>query len=100
MKILACGIERIKGTSKAGALFDMCNLHVLVPVENTSSAKVAIEGSGMKQMDIAADPAVIAQCAGLFTRGPAYVEVTTEARPNRGKMETTVVGVAAFKAAA
>jgi hypothetical protein len=100
MKILACGVERIRGTSKTGNAFDMCNLHALVPVENTAGAKVQIEGFGFKSMDIALDPAVMSQFAGVFSRGPAIVEVVTEARPNRGKMETTVVGVASVPKAA
>lgn len=93
MKILACGIERIKGTSKTGSAFDMCNLHVLVPVEPGGTGKVQIEGGGYKVMDIPCLPDVLPQFAGVFQRGPVVVDVLTEARPNRGKMETMVVGV-------
>lgn len=86
--------------SKTQQPFDMCNLHVLVPVENTAGGKVTIQGHGYKNMDIACDAAIVAQFAGLFQRGPVILDVVTEARPNRGKMETCVVGVQAIKAAA
>lgn len=100
MKILVSGVERIVGTSKTGSPFDMCNLHVLVPVENMAGGKVTIQGHGYKNMDIACDASVLPMFVGMFQRGPVVLDVITEARPNRGKMETCVVGVTAIPKAA
>jgi hypothetical protein len=100
MKILVSGVERIVGTSKTGSPFDMCMLHALVPVENTAGGKVTIQGHGYKSMDIACDAACLPSFVGLFQNGPRVIDVITDARPNRGKMETCVVGVTAVIKAA
>jgi hypothetical protein len=100
MKVLASGVQRIQGTSKAGNAFDMCSLLTLVQVENVQNQKVTIKGHGYKSMEINLDPACLGEFAGVFARGPALVDVITEPRPHMGKYETTVVGlVPAAKAA-
>jgi hypothetical protein len=91
MKIFVAGVERIAGTSKAGSPFDMCNLHALVPVEPMQNAKITIQGSGLKSMDIPLANEALAQFLPLASKMPCWMDVTTEPRPRNGKFETVVV---------
>ena len=97
MKMNVCGVQRIAGTSKAGSAFDMCELLALVPIEAVNG-KVNISGSGFKVMQVPLDPAAMPQFMGL--KFPLSVELVTDVRPNRGQLETVVVGIAQAKAAA
>jgi hypothetical protein len=92
MKVFISGVERVKGTSKAGNAFDMCNMNTLVPTENVNNAKVNIQGHGLKSMQMNLDPAILDQFSAL--KFPCLVDVVCEPRPFMGKYETTVVGLA------
>lgn len=89
MKVLIAGVQEIKGTSKAGSPFAMCNVITLVPVENVSNIKVQIRGFGLKTMEMACDPLCIGDFSGI--NEPVQYEITVEPRPYMGKYEMTVV---------
>ena len=93
MKVLVSGVQRIVGTSKAGSAFDMCNVLSLVPVEAMNNGKIAISGHGYKLMEIALDPQVLPQFAGL--NFPLVLDLNVEPRPRNGKVESVVVGLLA-----
>ena len=100
MKLFVAGVERIAGTSKAGSPFDMCNIHALVQVEPMQNAKITIQGSGLKAMDIPLAPEALPEFLPLASKMPCWMDVTTEPRPRGGKFETVVVGLQAVPKAA
>jgi hypothetical protein len=93
MKVIAAGVQRIQGTSKAGNAFDMCQLLTLVRIENANNSKVQIRGHGYKVMEINLDPASLDQFELLTAKGPTQLEVQIEPRPHMGKYESTVIGL-------
>lgn len=100
MKIFVAGVERIAGTSKQGAAFDMCNIHALVAVEPVANGKINIQGSGLKAMDIPLAVEALPQFLPLASKMPCWLDVDTEPRPRSGKWETVVVGLSPVAKAA
>lgn len=94
MKMTVSGVQRIAGTAKAtGAAFDMCQLLALVPIETSNGGKVQVNGAGLRAMELPLDPAALPQFMSL--KFPCTIELLTEPRPQRGKLETVVTGIAA-----
>lgn len=105
MKMKVAGVQRIAGTSKSsGAQFDMCNLLILVPVENVNNAKLQINGTGFMVREMpCAKEALVKFMQIPVDAFPVDLEIETEARPAMKGFETVVVGFkapAALKAAA
>lgn len=100
MKMLVSGVQRLRGTSKAGSAFDMCSLLVQVPVENINNSKIQIVGAGLKQMEMPLDADAINEFLPLFTKGAVWLDLVTEPRPRNGKFETMVVGLTPMAKAA
>lgn len=91
MKMTVSGVQRIAGTAKTGSLFDMCQLLALVPIDVSNGGKVQVNGAGLKEMPLPLDAAAMPQFMNL--KYPCVVELVTEPRPQRGKLETVVVGI-------
>lgn len=94
MKMKVAGIQRIAGKSKAtGADFDMCNLLILVAIENVNNAKIQINGVGfnIKEMPCAKE-ALVKFMQIPSDAFPMDLEIETEPRPSIKGFETVVVG--------
>lgn len=98
MKMNVCGVQRMAGTSKAGSAFDMCQLMALIPIEQSNSGKIQVNGAGLKVMELPLDPAAMTQFMGL--KFPLALDLEMEPRPRNGRVETVVVGILPQKQAA
>ena len=98
MKMLVAGVQRVKGTSKGGSAFDMCNLIALVAIEPFNNGKVNVSGTGFKPMELPCEESVLPLIAA--NKFPCVLDLNTEPRPRAGKLETVVVGFAPLPKAA
>jgi hypothetical protein len=93
MKAMMIGVVRRRGKAKeSGNDYDMCNATLLTPVEPMNNGKMVVEGAGFDTMEMPVEPSALANF--LTLKFPASVELVTEARPRRGKVETVIVGLA------
>lgn len=98
MKANVCGVRRMAGTAKSsGNDYEMCNVAVLVPVEQVNTKTMQINGAGYGVMEIPL--AVEALPQFMNQKFPSQMTLVTEVRIRAGKPETIVTGVEAAKAA-
>lgn len=91
MKANVCGVKRMAGTAKSsGNAYEMCNIAVLVPVEQVNNPKMQINGAGFGVMEIPL--AVESLPAFMNQKYPVQMTLQTEVRMRAGKPETIVVG--------
>lgn len=91
MKANVCGVKRMAGTAKAsGNAYEMCNISLLVPVEQVNNPKMQINGAGFNVMEVPL--AIEALPAFMNQKYPVQVTLVTEVRMRAGKPETVVVG--------
>ena len=94
MKLTVVGVKNLKGKAKAtGNPFEMCRLFALVPIEIASNDKIVVEGFGFELAEINLDPAALDGFKAV--KFPATLDLSTDSRPYRGKLETVVTGIAA-----
>lgn len=95
MKLTVLGVKRIEGNAKTtGNPFDMCRLFAMVPIEVTGAgSKVTVHGFGFELAEVNLDPDALPKFKDV--RFPAQLELLTDSRPFRGKLETVVTGFAA-----
>lgn len=99
MKANVCGVKRMAGTAKSsGNAYEMCNVAVLVPVEQVNNAKMQINGAGFNVMEIPL--AVEALPSFMSQKYPVTLTLQTEVRLRSGKPETVVVGFEPMQKAA
>jgi hypothetical protein len=92
MKLNVCGVKRVTGNAKSdGAPFDISRVLCLIPIEAGAFGKVKITGFGFELAELEVSPEAIPQFDGL--KLPAFVELATETKFMRGKLETVVTGV-------
>lgn len=92
MKANVCGVRRMAGTAKSsGNAYDMCNISLLVPVEQVNNAKMQINGAGFTVMEVPLAPE--AMPVFMNQKYPVQVNLVTEVRLRAGKPETVVVGI-------
>jgi hypothetical protein len=98
MKANVCGVKRMAGTAKSsGNAYEMCNISVLVPVEQVNNAKMQINGSGFGVMEI---PLAVESLPDFMNiKYPVMMDLTTDVRLRAGKTETVVTGFVVPKAA-
>lgn len=98
MKANVAGVKRMAGTSaKSGNAYDMCNLTLLVPVEQVNNPKMQVNGAGFATMEMPLE--VEALPAFMNIKYPATLDLETDVRPRAGKPETVVVGIKSAPAA-
>lgn len=91
MKANVCGVKRMAGTAKSsGNAYEMCNVSVMVPVEQVNNPKMQINGAGFGVMEIPL--AVEALPQFMQQKYPVQMTLLTEVRMRGGKPETIVVG--------
>lgn len=99
MKALVIGVKRVAGIAKAtGNPFDMTRVVIGSPVAPVNNDRMTVEGFGYEVNEIPMD--VTAMGAFRSLRFPCVVDLETDSRPYRGKLELIVTGVKAEKAAA
>ena len=92
MKANVCGVKRMSGTAKSsGNAYDMCNITLLVPVEQVNNAKMQINGAGFSVMEMPLDVEALPLFMNL--KFPATLELVTDVRIRAGKPETIVAGI-------
>ena len=91
MKLQVLGVKRVMGTSKAGAAFDICSVIATVPVDVVSNEKITVQGFGYEVAEMPLDPSVLSQFSAV--KFPASLELVTDTRLYRGKLETFVTGI-------
>lgn len=98
MKANVCGVKRMAGTAKgSGNAYEMCNISVLVPVEQVKNQKMQINGAGFGVMEIPL--AVEALPAFMNQKYPVQMTLITDVRQRAGKAETVITGFEPLKAA-
>lgn len=91
MKANVVGVKRMAGTAKgSGNQYDMCNISVLMPIEQVNNQKMQINGAGFSVMEIPLAVESLPQFMGL--KYPVQVQLSTEVRMRSGKPETVVTG--------
>jgi len=90
MKLNVLGVKRVKGKAKSGSDFDMCRLFAMVPIDPVHSEKIDITGSGFELAEMELDPAALLSFSSLTF--PVEIELQTDTRPYRGKLESVVTG--------
>lgn len=94
MKVLAAGIQRIRGKSKKAPHneYDFSRLLVLQPIKPRSGTDYEVQGGGFEVQEMACEPSALSQFLGL--QFPCPVDLETEARPaGRGGFEVWIVGL-------
>lgn len=91
MKITVLGVKTVSGTAKeSGNPFNICRLLAMSPIENGGGKNVNVTGYGFELAEIELDPTAFP--AFRDVKFPAQLELETDVRPFRGKLETLVVG--------
>lgn len=99
MKANVCGVKRMAGTAKgSGNAYEMCNISVLVAVEQVNNPKMQINGAGFDTMELPLDVAALPQFMNL--KYPMQMTLLTDVRMRAGKPQTVVTGFEPVKAAA
>lgn len=100
MKALVFGVKRIKGTARAsGNAFDMTRVIIGSPIVPQDGEKMTVQGFGYEVTEVPMEETALAQFRGI--KFPAVLELVTDSRPYRGKLELLVTGLlVADKAAA
>lgn len=94
MKAFVIGVKRIAGTSrKSGNEFDMCRVMIGSPIQAVQNDSLTVQGFGYEVNEIPLDVEALAQFRTV--RLPAMVDLETDNRPFKGKLEVVVVGVRA-----
>ena len=94
MKLTVLGVKRIQGKAKAtGNDFDMCRLFAMVPIEQGGGRGATVTGYGFELAEMNLEPKAMEQFANQ--KLPATLELTTDSRPFRGRLETVVTGFVA-----
>lgn len=79
------------GTAKgSGNAYDMCNITLLVPVEQVNNPKMQINGAGFSVMEMPLAVEALPQFMNL--KFPVQLELTTDVRIRGGRAETIVSG--------
>lgn len=91
MRANVCGVKRMAGTAKSsGNAYDMCNISLLMPIEQVNNPKMQINGAGFTVMEV---PLAIEALPGFMNQKyPVQMTLVTEVRMRAGKPETVVVG--------
>lgn len=97
MKLQVLGVKRVSGTSKAGSAFDICSVIAMVAVDVAANEKIQVVGYGFEVAEIPLDPACLPQFASC--KFPSSMDLKTDTRPFRGKLETFVTGIEGAPAA-
>jgi hypothetical protein len=85
MKVHACGIKHLRGTSrKNGKPFDFAVLHILKDVQSGT-------GYGYETADLPVDVSCVTQFASV--KFPAVIEVATEPQVTWRGLETMITGL-------
>lgn len=91
MKVQVLGIKSISGHSKEkGNPFSICNLLVVLPIENLNNANVQITGYGFETSEMTVLPEAFPQFREL--KFPCMVELSLTVANYRGKIDTVVSG--------
>lgn len=91
MKVQVLGIKSISGHSKEkGTPFSICNLLVVLPIENMTNPNVQITGYGFETSEMTVLPEAFPQFRDL--KFPAMVELVLQVANYRGKIDTVVSG--------
>jgi hypothetical protein len=99
MKATVCGVKRMSGTAKqSGNAYDMCNITLLVPIEQVNNAKMQINGAGFSTMEMPLE--IEGLTAFMSLKFPLVLDLLTDVRIRSGRAETTVIGFQPVKAAA
>lgn len=92
MKALVLGVKRIKGTARStGNAFDMTRVIIGTPIVPQDSEKMTVQGYGYEVNEVPMEETALAQFRTL--KFPSIVELATDSRPYRGKLELIVTGV-------
>jgi hypothetical protein len=92
MKAYVVGVKRVAGIGKeSGQAFEMCRVLVGTPIESVSNEKFSVQGFGLEVNEIPMEPSALPQFKGLTF--PAVMELQTDFKPYKNKLEVFVVGV-------
>lgn len=92
MKAFVIGVKRIAGTARStGNPFDMTRVLVGSPIQPVQNDKMTVQGFGLEVNEIPMAPEALAQFRTVSL--PATVELETDSRAYRGKLEMIVTGV-------
>lgn len=99
MKSLVIGVKRVKGIAKAtGNAFDVTRALIATPIVPSDGDKLQVSGYGLELMEVPMDETALGQFRAV--KFPTVLELVTDHRPFRGKLELTITGIAAEKVAA
>jgi hypothetical protein len=99
MKAFVIGVKRVAGTSKkTGNDFDMSRVLVGTPIQPVRNDRMTVEGFGYEVNEIPCTDEALGQFRGV--KLPGVVDLVSDTRAFRGKLEVIISGVNAVEKAA